>query len=149
MDENTSSERLECIITNYDSRARDIRHIRDEVFLVEQQISREDELDDRDTVCQHALACINNQPVGTGRLDVEKDGKVGRVAVLRSHRRSGVGTAIMLAFEEYATQNDVPRLWFHAQQSAVPFYLALSYEIVSEEFFEAGIPHVVMEKRFC
>jgi predicted GNAT family N-acyltransferase len=52
----------------------------------------------------------------------------------------------MQAFERYAQQHRLSRLWFHAQLSAVPFYLALDYEIVSDEFHEAGIPHVVMHK---
>ena len=139
---------LRCIITDYQSFTREIRNIRDEVFLLEQQIRREDEIDDRDILCQHALAFENELPVGTGRLDSEKGGKVGRVAVLSTHRRGGVGSLIMQAFEQYARQQDLARLWFHAQKSAVPFYLSLDYQIVGDEFFEAGIPHVVMEKRF-
>lgn len=139
---------MQTIITNYSSHTTEIRKIRDEVFLVEQQISREDEVDDRDIVCEHALAFIDSQPVGTGRIDVEKGGKIGRVAVLREFRRQGVGSAIMQAFEEFAQESGLPKIWFHAQLTAVPFYLQLGYGKAGPEFEEANIIHIKMEKNF-
>lgn len=136
------------IITDYNSHADEIRRIRNEVFLVEQAIDPADEYDDRDEACVWALSFIDNEAVGTGRLDVEKNGKIGRVAVLVEHRRCGVGRRMMAAFEDYARQSgELNKIWFHAQRSAVPFYLALDYSIESEEFMEADIPHVVMEKK--
>ncbi|MEM7477949.1 MAG: GNAT family N-acetyltransferase, partial [Planctomycetota bacterium] len=75
----TDSNSIRAIITDYDSHADAIRSIRDQVFLVEQQISPDDEYDDRDSKCVFAVAFLDNVAVGTGRLDVEKHGKVGRV----------------------------------------------------------------------
>lgn len=145
----TDSNSIRAIITDYDSHADAIRSIRDQVFLVEQQISPDDEYDDRDSKCVFAVAFLDNVAVGTGRLDVEKHGKVGRVAVLSDARRKGVGRAVMIAFEEYVQQQtQLEEIWFHAQRSAVDFYLALDYEIVGEEFMEADIPHVKMTKSF-
>lgn len=142
---------IRTIITEYEPYQRSIRHIRDEVFLKEQNIAREDELDDRDEICVHALAFVDEEPVGTGRLDVENDFKVGRIAVLPEYRRRGVGSALMQAFEDYVksleSQAETSHLWFYAQQSAVDFYLALGYETVGDEFMEAGIPHIRMQKR--
>ncbi len=141
---------MNVIITDYRSRERDIRYVRDQVFVIEQQIPREEEFDDRDTACLHAVAYDSaGHPVGTGRIDLEKSGKVGRVAVLKSHRRSGYGRAMMQALERVATQRDLRRIWFHAQVAAVPFYTSLGYQVVSDVFDEAGIPHVVMEKRLA
>lgn len=142
-----SADAIQTIITDYASHAEEIRHIRDQVFLKEQQIDPVDEFDDRDAKCVFALAFANGSPVGTGRLDLEKDGKVGRVAVLQQARRRGVGREMMRAIESHAREvTRLEKIWFHAQRSAVAFYLALDYEIASEEFFEANIPHVLMQK---
>ena len=133
-------------MADYASRERDIRLVRDEVFLREQQISRELELDDRDECCSHVIIYNDGQPTATGRIDLAKGGKVGRVAVVPTHRRSGLGSMVMHALEAFAWQQGLDRVWFNAQASAVPFYLWLGYEICSEEFMEAGIPHVMMQK---
>ncbi|RMF36864.1 MAG: GNAT family N-acetyltransferase [Planctomycetota bacterium] len=140
---------MQVIITDFQSRQDEIRYIRDQVFVIEQQIPREEEFDDRDASCIHAVAYDSpGHPVGTGRLDTEKEGKIGRVAVLQSHRRRGFGRAVMQALERVALDRGLPRVWFHAQVSAVPFYSSLGYRVISDEFDEAGIPHVVMEKRW-
>ena len=137
---------MHTILTDYAAHAQEIRQIRDEVFLIEQQISREDEVDDRDELCKHALTFVDSTPVGTGRLDIEKDGKIGRVAVLQAFRRQGVGSSIMGSFEEFAKESGLPKIWFHAQLSAVPFYLNLGYVQSGPQFEEANIVHIKMEK---
>lgn len=141
-----NSHQILAIIADYERHAHDIRRIRDQVFLMEQQISREEEYDGRDTVCVHGLVFCDGQAVGTGRLDVEKSGKVGRLAVLKEYRRRGLGSTLMKTLEEEALARNLSRVWFHAQVSAIPFYEKLAYQIVSEEFEEAGISHVVMQK---
>ncbi|MEM8733582.1 MAG: GNAT family N-acetyltransferase, partial [Planctomycetota bacterium] len=95
----------------------------------------------------HALATIGAQPVATGRIDVQKEGKIGRVAVLADFRRLGIGSRMMEALENFASEQGLRKVWFHAQQSAIPFYRSLGYEAVGEEFMEADIPHVMMEKK--
>ncbi len=137
---------LSVIVTDYDSHAREIRDIRDDVFIREQCIRREDEIDDRDEVCVHVLGMLDGQPVGTGRLDPGKSGKLGRFAVLAPYRRLGVGSAMVRAFEQWGAENELEKIWFHAQKNAIPFYLSQGYKIVGDEFWEAGIPHVVMQK---
>lgn len=121
-----------------------IRAIRTVVFVVEQRVPLDLEMDDRDAVCAHVLASIDDVPIGTGRIDVEREGKIGRVAVLAPHRRAGVGAAIMAHLHRIASDRGLARVWCHAQRSAVPFYERLGYRITSEPFIEAGIEHVVM-----
>ena len=87
--------------------------------------------------------------VATGRLDFQQQGRIGRVAVLESYRRRGLGTLVMQALEEVARSGKADQLWFHAQISAVPFYLSLGYSVVGDEFMEADIPHVSMEKQLA
>lgn len=81
-----------------------IRHVRSTVFIDEQRVPSELEFDDRDGRCRHVLALDGNAPVGTGRLDLDYGGKIGRVAVLATHRKSGVGRAIMERLHELARE---------------------------------------------
>jgi predicted GNAT family N-acyltransferase len=122
-----------------------IRLVRETVFIDEQRVPRELEFDDRDPLCRHVLAFDGDAPVGTGRLDVGYGGKVGRVAVVATHRRSGVGAAVMSRLHAIAHEQRQPSLWCNAQLTAVPFYERLGYVSSGPTFLEAGIEHVRME----
>jgi len=123
-----------------------IRAVRFAVFVDEQRIPRELEMDDRDAACRHWLATDERgEPIGTVRLDLAARGKVGRLAVLARERGRGVGRALMERVHELARERGLESVWCHAQISAAPFYTRLGYRIVSERFEEAGIAHVRME----
>lgn len=122
-----------------------IRHVREAVFIDEQRVPRELEFDDRDPLCVHVLVFEGDAPVGTGRLDLAYGGKVGRVAVLATHRRSGVGAALMNRLHDIARAQRQAHLWCNAQLTAVPFYERLGYVRSGPIFVEAGIDHVKMD----
>jgi predicted GNAT family N-acyltransferase len=130
---------------NFTADFASIRHVRSTVFIAEQRVPAELEFDDRDGHCRHVLAFDGDAAVGTGRLDLDYGGKVGRVAVVATHRRNGVGNAIMQRLHEIARGERQPRLWCNAQLTAVPFYEGLGYRSVGPTFVEAGIDHVRME----
>ncbi len=123
----------------------DLRLVRSTVFIAEQRVPADIEFDDRDALCRHVLALDGREPVGTGRLDIDYGGKVGRVAVIASHRRGGVGTAVMERLHDIAREHDLPQLWCSAQLTAVPFYERLGYRATGPVFVEADIDHVRME----
>ena len=122
-----------------------IRRVRETVFISEQRVPRELEFDDRDPLCIHVLAFDGTTPVGTGRLDLDYGGKVGRVAVVATHRRAGVGKAVMERLHAIARERNHPRLWCNAQLTAVPFYERLGYVSSGPVFVEAGIDHLRMD----
>ena len=122
-----------------------IHRLRETVFIDEQRVPRELEFDERDPLCQHVLVFDGETPVGTGRLDLGKGGKVGRVAVVATHRRSGVGTAVMERLHAIARERKHTKLWCNAQLTAVPFYERLGYVSSGPVFEEAGIGHVRMD----
>jgi predicted GNAT family N-acyltransferase len=125
----------------------EIRRVRFAVFVDEQRVPADIEMDDRDRHCVHVLAHDDSgRAVGTGRIDLDKDGKIGRVAVLADARGTGVGTALMQRLHAVAQHAALGSVWCNAQQSAVPFYLGLGYRITSEPFVEAGIEHVRMQR---
>jgi len=89
-------------VADYDADGNAIRTIRFAVFVDEQQVPAELEMDDADAHCIHVLAFDDETAIGTGRIDIARSGKVGRVAVLASHRGRGVGTAVMQAIHGIA-----------------------------------------------
>jgi predicted GNAT family N-acyltransferase len=126
-----------------------IRSIRFSVFVDEQKVPAELEMDDRDAACIHVLARADDRPIGTGRIDTENQGKIGRVAVAAGSRRHGVGTALMQRLHRVARDRGLASVWCHAQVSSLPFYERLGYSTLGDVFDEAGIPHVRMELKFA
>ncbi len=126
----------------------DICGIRFAVFVDEQKVPESIEIDGRDPHCIHLLACDDGEPVGTGRIDLAKSGKVGRVAVVASRRGQGVGTALMEYAHGIARDHALDKVWCNAQVSVVPFYEGLGYCVTGEPFYEADIEHVRMERSF-
>ena len=137
---------IEVRVADFAADYESLRAVRFTVFVGEQQVPAEIEMDDDDSVCIHVVALDDGNPVGTGRIDITKAGKIGRVAVIESRRRQGIGEAIMRGLHGVAKENSLSGVWCNAQVAAAEFYKSLGYRITSDEpFDEAGIPHVRME----
>lgn len=119
--------------------------LRYEVFVIGQNVPEELELDEIDPQCDHAVATIEGEVVGTGRL--LPSGVIGRMAVVESRQRAGIGAAVLSALEDRARERGHPAVELHAQLHAAGFYDRAGYERVSEVYLEAGIEHVTMRKR--
>ena len=122
--------------------------LRLEVFVEEQGVPESLERDDLDPISAHFLAVDGATSVGCARLIPlgETTVKAGRVAVLQSRRGEGIGARIMAAAEDWARATGFLTVVLSAQEPVIDFYSKLGYEIRSERFFEAGIPHFKMEK---
>ncbi len=117
--------------------------IRTTVFVQEQGVPAEIEMDENDAVCVHALALdACGQAMGTGRL--LPDGHIGRMAVLSTQRNLGVGRAVLLALMEAARQRGQGTLRLNAQTHAAGFYRQFGFVNEGSEFLEAGIIHQAM-----
>ena len=116
--------------------------IRRKVFIEEQHVPEEIEMDADDAHAIHALALDGKTPVGCGRM-VMHDGyvKIGRMAVLRERRGEGIGRNILTFLMERARQQGFDRAVLHAQLTAEGFYLKNGYLPEGEVFEEAGIAH--------
>jgi predicted GNAT family N-acyltransferase len=117
------------------------------VFIEEQHVPEEIELDADDARAIHALALEGERPVGCGRM-LERDGyvKIGRMAVLAERRRAGVGRGVLAFLVERARQRGFKRAVLDAQLHAEGFYLKQGFTPVGEMFEEAGIMHRRMER---
>ncbi|GAA0593372.1 GNAT family N-acetyltransferase [Virgibacillus siamensis] len=124
--------------------------VRTKVFVDEQNVPPEEELDefdqDRETV--HFTGYENDELIAASRLRfVDSYGKLERICVLKGHRGNAHGTQLILAMENRIQQQNLTKAKLNSQTHAVDFYKRLGYEVVSGEFMDAGIPHVTMVKQ--
>lgn len=123
----------------------DARPLREQVFVVEQGVPREIEIDEFDATSQHAVAYDDTgKPIGTGRL--LPDGHIGRMAVTADRRGDGVGRALLMRLMDTARTLGFRELRLNAQTHASGFYQQFGFAKVGEAFIEAGIDHFEMTK---
>ncbi len=121
--------------------------VRFRVFVDEQSVPPEIELDEYDAVATHAIAFLDGQAIGTGRAILEGGGaRIGRMAVDSRHRRGGVGGLILRFLEDEAREQGATEFVLHAQEYVKAFYAVHGYEEHGDTFMEAGILHVEMRK---
>lgn len=130
--------------------------IREVVFIEEQSVPEHLERDEEDASAYHVLALSKGHAVGTGRLvalaaapgtESGAWGQVGRMAVLQTARKHGVGHRMLSTLEAEAQRRGMVGIMLHAQLSAMEFYKRYGYEPSGPVFEEAGMPHLEMKKR--
>lgn len=128
---------------------QDALKVRSEVFICEQSVPPEIEVDDLEREAIHFVAYNDEgQPVGAGRLRIfDEKGKVERLCVLKNLRGQHIGIRLMDKIEALAISCRVPKLLLNSQEHAIPFYEKLGFQVTSDTFMDAGIPHKAMEKR--
>ena len=122
--------------------------VRFRVFVAEQSVPPEEELDAADATATHAIAIFQDRVIGTGRLIVQ-DGStavIGRMAVDLEWRRHGVGGRILTFLEQEARSRGLREAHLHAQEYVKSFYASHGYAEHGDVFLEVGIPHIEMRK---
>ena len=116
--------------------------IRMRVFVREQGVPAEIELDEDDSHAIHLLALASGRAIGTARIVLKPDGaKIGRMAVLKSCRGLGVGPKLLKHALAVAHRHGAGRIYLHAQVPVIGFYEKLGFSCTGPVFDEAGIPH--------
>ena len=120
--------------------------IRRRVFIEEQHVPEEIEMDADDAHAFHALATLGDDAVGCGRMVVHGDEvKIGRMAVLQDLRKAGFGKCVLRFLVDRARERGIRKAVLHAQLTAEGFYLKEGFKPVGGVFDEAGIAHRRME----
>lgn len=118
--------------------------IRQKVFVEEQQVDSREEYDEFEPTSIHYLVFVNEQPVGTARWRITKDGiKLERFAVLKEFRNAGAGRAVLMKVLE----DVIPlgkKIYLNAQVKAMKFYEREGFKAEGEMFIEANIQHYRM-----
>ena len=149
---------LRLSIVTTPAQMNDALAIRRAVFIGEQGVSEEEEIDEYDgdpaetTGVVHVVAYCRGVAAATGRLMVHappsEHPHIGRVAVLREYRGQGLGRAVMLALHNEAQRRGYTGVALGAQLHAIPFYETLGYIVSGEVYLDAGIEHRWMDVSF-
>ena len=115
------------------------------IFVGEQNVPHDIELDEMDAKSLHAVAFDDaGKPIGTGRLLPE--GRIGRMAVVKEWRRRGVGAELLEALVGEARRRGHAEVKLSAQLQAAEFYRAHGFVAEGKVFEEAGILHQAMHR---
>jgi predicted GNAT family N-acyltransferase len=137
------SNNVSCRFADWEHEKILMMSVRRPVFVVEQRVPEEIEVDDLDPLCLHVVALNHNgQPVGTARMT--ENGHIGRCAVLAQWRGQGIGTRLVTMLINHAAEAGLESVCLHSQVSAMPFYEKLGFVPHGDEFVEAGIIHKSM-----
>jgi predicted GNAT family N-acyltransferase len=116
--------------------------IRMRVFVKEQGVPQEIEMDNDDARASHFLALHGRKAIGTARVVMRRgSAKIGRMAVLKSYRGKGVGAKLLQQAIAVARRHGAQKIYLHAQIPVIGFYGAMRFRCVGPVFQEAGIPH--------
>lgn len=121
-----------------------LRLIRQKVFIEEQQVPEDLEWDSGDKIATHFLGKEDNRPVACARLF--KDGKLGRLAVLKDYRGHGWGRRILHAAEQHLLDQKKSKLCLDSQANSYQFYFKNGYRPTTDMSWDADIPHIHMQK---
>jgi predicted GNAT family N-acyltransferase len=139
------------------------RTVRREVFVGEQGIPEDIEMDAHDGDAVHLLAtAADGTPLGTARflhgpaadrkygakgVDGATTAVLGRLAVVRAARGSGIGARLVRAVEDRARALGLTGVYLEAQSHTLGFYEGLGYTAFGPEFDEgSAIPHRAMRR---
>ncbi|WP_192345989.1 GNAT family N-acetyltransferase [Algoriphagus sp. Y33] len=123
--------------------------IREQVFVIEQEVDPKEEYDEFESISKHFLACLDDKPVGTARWRITSNGvKLERFAVMKDARGKGVGQALVAAVLSDIKENPDTqgrKKYLHAQLTAVPLYSKFGFEKEGDMFEECNILHYKMQ----
>ena len=122
-------------------------NLRRTVFIEEQNVPENEEVDGDDPDCDHILLTVSDIPVGAARLKYYNDFiKVQRVCVLKNYRGQGIGSKIINFIIRHVEKNDIrSSVRLGSQIHALEFYKRLGFIEFGEEYLDAGILHKDME----
>ena len=132
-------------IVDYKNHHFQIRQIRNEVFIGEQKVPKELEIDGLDDNAIHVLVYMDKKTIGTGRM--LPDGHIGRIAVRKAYRGKGIGKIITKKLIDAAKDLNLPEVWLSSQCHAKTFYQKSGFVEVGDVYKEAGSDHIKMKKK--
>lgn len=122
-------------------------HIRAVVFVDEQKVPLQEEMDGLDDTAVQYLLTVDNHALATARVRYLDDiAKIERVAVLKGKRGLNMGKQLMEFIMNDIRQNPhIHLMKLGAQTQVIGFYEKLGFESYGDEFLDAGIPHKWMK----
>lgn len=119
--------------------------IRKDVFIKEQNVPENVEIDEYDSKATYFIVTLNNTPIGYARIRFNDKAKLERIAKINKHRGKGYGIKLTNFLIEYCLGKKIKKIYLHSQCYILDFYKKLGFKQVGEKIFEADIEHVAME----
>jgi predicted GNAT family N-acyltransferase len=137
---------IKIIATDWKKHQNQLSVIRFRVFVKEQKVPKEMEIDEQDPDALHFLVIDTDtdQAIAAGRLLA--NGHIGRMAVLKNYRNRKIGSRLLSFIINEAEKRNYHELFLNAQISAREFYEKNDFNAVGEQFMDAGIPHIRMQR---
>ena len=123
--------------------------VRREVFVREQGVPEDIELDEDDKKALHMVVREGDRVIGTARvlfLTIDL-AKIERMAILEPFRRRGIGSRIISFLEEELRNRQIEQTVLHAQYKVIDFYKSCGYKEIGSPFLEVGIKHIKMQRQ--
>jgi predicted GNAT family N-acyltransferase len=121
--------------------AMEIRRI---VFIEEQDVPLELELDRLDSEAEHVIAYLDNEPIGCARIRINKYAKLERIAIIKNYRGRGFGRQLTNFLIDYCRKKKVDEIYIHSRADTSGFYQKNGFNMRGESFYEAGVEHIEM-----
>lgn len=119
--------------------------IRKKVFIKEQKVPLDIEIDGLDPEADHFIAYFDDKPIGCARIRTKDyHAKLERIAIIKEYRGKGYGSELTKFLIDYCKQKDIKEIYLHSQIYVSDFYKKLGFKAKRNHFFEAGIEHVEM-----
>lgn len=127
----------------------EINRSRCKVFIQEQKITGEEELDGLDDKCIHVFLEKNESVVAYCRIVPKginyENISIGRVLVLQEFRRKGIAQEMLNVSIEYIKSNfQDNKIVLSSQLYAKSLYENVGFVVTCDIYEEAGIPHIKM-----
>ena len=122
--------------------------VRKEIFVLEQRLFRNSDVDENDARSIHLVAEWNNQVVGTVRVfPVNENGHWigGRLAVRKEYRNTGAGEILVREAMHFVKNRGCTKFTAHIQSENVPFFSRIGWKTVEPVKDYFGKPHEMME----
>ncbi|MFD1472782.1 GNAT family N-acetyltransferase [Companilactobacillus mishanensis] len=122
---------------------KDGLYIRTTVFVDEQNVPPELEIDEFEDKCTYNTLYVNGAAAATARYFPTDDNgiHVQRVAVLKKYRKKGLASELLKHIMKQAQENSYDYIILGAQDQANGFYKKLGFEVIGDQYLDAGILH--------
>ena len=122
--------------------------IRETVFIEEQSVPKEIEIDELDKKAEHFIVYLKNKPIGCARIrKINNYAKLERIAILKEFRGKGFGRDLTNFLINYCKKIGLNEIHLHSQIYVSNFYKKLGFKSIGKKFLEADIEHIEMIKK--
>lgn len=140
-------DKLDIRLVKNEKEYNKIINIRETVFIKEQQVPKEIEMDEFDKESEHFIAYLKNTPIGCARVRKINDYvKLERIAILKNHRGRGYGRDLTNFLINHCKKKGFKEIHLHSQINVSDFYEKLGFKKIGGIFLEADIEHIEMIK---